>query len=155
MRTRKISRIVIHCSGASASQTARSIIDYHKRPVEKGGRGWKNPGYHYIVEASGLVVVALEETRIANGAKGYNADSIHICYTGGVDSEGKPCDTRTPGQKRSLLMLLKALRRRFPKIPIVGHRDLSPDVDHNGKIDPYEWIKACPSFDAAGEYAGI
>ncbi|MDY5354364.1 MAG: N-acetylmuramoyl-L-alanine amidase, partial [Bacteroides pyogenes] len=28
-------------------------------------------------------------------------------------------------------------------------RDLSPDLDGNGEIEPEEWIKACPCFDAA------
>ena len=32
---------------------------------------------------------------------------------------------------------------------LCGHRDLSPDLNGNGEIEPEEWIKECPCFDAA------
>lgn len=34
----------------------------------------------------------------------------------------------------------------------MGRRDLSPDVDGNGHIDPEEWVKQCPCFDALMDY---
>ena len=38
-------------------------------------------------------------------------------------------------------------------IPVAGcgHRDLSPDLNGNGEIEPEEWVKACPCFDAEEE----
>lgn len=30
---------------------------------------------------------------------------------------------------------------------VIGHRDTSPDLNGNGRIDPQEYIKACPCFD--------
>ena len=48
--------------------------------------------------------------------------------------------------------LLKALIAIHPNARIVGHRDLSPDLNHNGVIEPHEWMKACPCFDAFKEY---
>ena len=33
-----------------------------------------------------------------------------------------------------------------------GHRDLSPDLNGNGEIEPEEWIKQCPCFDVAKEF---
>lgn len=32
-------------------------------------------------------------------------------------------------------------------LPIVGHRDLSPDKNGDGIITSNEWVKLCPSFD--------
>lgn len=32
---------------------------------------------------------------------------------------------------------------------VVGHRDLSPDVNGNGVVEPEEWVKVCPCFDVA------
>ena len=29
--------------------------------------------------------------------------------------------------------------------------DLSPDLNHNGKIEPHEWAEQCPYFDVASE----
>lgn len=146
-------RIVIHCSAGPQTQTAAQIIEWHTRAASRGGRGWSRPGYHYIIEASGRVVNAVPEEQIANGAKGFNADSIHICYLGGVDSKGNPTDNRTPAQKGALRELVDDIRRRHPGIAVVGHRDLSPDLNGNGRIERHEWIKACPSFEVKSEFA--
>lgn len=31
---------------------------------------------------------------------------------------------------------------------MVGHRDLSPDLNGDGVVRENEWVKACPCFDA-------
>ncbi len=149
---RKINRIVIHCSAGSATQRASAIIAWHTLPVARGGRGWHAPGYHYIIEADGNIVASWPIDRIANGARGFNADSIHICYTGGLDACGHPADTRTPAQKAALRRLIADLRQRFGPLPVAGHRDLSPDRNGNGRLEPSEWLKPCPCFDARNEY---
>ncbi len=149
---RTVRRIVVHCSAGPVAQKASAIVNYHTLPVSRGGRGWKAPGYHYIVEADGKVVATLPEERVANGAKGYNADSIHICYTGGILPSGKPGDTRTVAQKSALHTLIAGIRSRRGKLPVMGHRDLSPDRNSDGKITPDEWIKICPCFEARAEY---
>jgi N-acetylmuramoyl-L-alanine amidase len=38
---------------------------------------------------------------------------------------------------------------------VVGHRDLSPDLDKDGLVEPHEWMKQCPCFDAVPEYAHL
>ena len=39
----------------------------------------------------------------------------------------------------------------IPRLPGVRHRDLSPDRNVNGEIEPEEWIKACPCFEVKEE----
>ena len=68
-------------------------------------------------------------------AKGYNAHSIGICYEGGLNARDRPCDTRTPEQKKTLQKLLMRLKEDYPEAKVVGHRDL-PGVK-----------KECPCFD--------
>lgn len=34
----------------------------------------------------------------------------------------------------------------YPEAKVVGHRDLSPDVNGNGEVEPMEWTKECPYF---------
>ena len=141
---RKIDKIVVHCTAGNQSNTARDIVDYHTRPVSRGGRGWKTPGYHYIIEADGRIVNTVPEDRISNGVKGHNSTAINVCYVGGVDVTRKglpPVDNRTPAQKASLLSLLRMLRGKYPQAKIYGHRDFAP--------------KACPTSDAKTEYAGL
>lgn len=82
-------------------------------------------------------------------ARGYNAHSIGVCYEGGLDANGHSCDTRTAFQKHSLRVMVMLLLKEYPGSRVVGHRDLSPDLNHNGEIEPEEWIKECPCFDAA------
>lgn len=150
---RRINRIVIHCSAGPTAQKASAIVAYHTTARSKGGRGWHAPGYHYIIESTGRVVASWPEEQVANGAKGFNADSIHICYTGGLDAGGRPADTRTPAQKQAMARLVADIRRRRGRLPVVGHRDLSPDINGNGRLEPGEWIKPCPCFDARSEFA--
>jgi N-acetylmuramoyl-L-alanine amidase len=75
--------------------------------------------------------------------KGHNANSLHVSYIGGVDANGKPTDNRTPEQKATLRLVLKAWREKYPTAKIQGHRDF-PGV-----------AKACPSFQAREEYAAL
>ena len=90
-----------------------------------------------------------------NGVAGYNSNSIHISYKGGVDSKGRALDNRTDAQKKTLINLLKQFKKKYPTAKIMGHRDFSPDKNKNGKIEPFEYIKICPSFDAITEYKNI
>jgi N-acetyl-anhydromuramyl-L-alanine amidase AmpD len=83
---------------------------------------------------------------------GYNARSIGICYEGGLDGNGNLKDTRTQAQKEALRTLLRILCGKYGIRDILGHRDTSPDTNKNDVLEPGEWIKGCPSFDAKTEY---
>ena len=54
-----------------------------------------------------------------------------------------------------MFYLLQQLREQFPDAMICGHRDFSPDLNGNGIIEPWEWMKACPCFDAIDEYQSL
>ena len=90
--------------------------------------------------------------RIGAHAKGFNAHSIGICYEGGLDCRGRPADTRTPAQRATLRQLVGQLQEKFSGCRVCGHRDLSPDLNGNGEIEPEEWIKQCPCFEVAKEF---
>ena len=153
---RTIDAIIVHCTAGSQNQTARQVVDYHTRSKAAGGLGWNVPGYHYIVEPDGNVVNTLSEAVPSNGVKDHNAHIINVSYIGGIDSKGRGIDNRTAAQKLALVELLTYLRRRYPRAPIMGHRDIaSKDANHNGIIDPWERVKECPCFDAIPEYAKI
>lgn len=146
---RTINYIAVHCTATSQQATIKELEQAFK------ARGWKNPGYHYVVAADGTISQLLTEDLISNGVKGYNAITVNVAYIGGIDAKGKPVDNRTDAQKESLIKLLRILHKKHPKAVIQGHRDFSPDLNGNGKIEPGEYIKACPCFDAKKEYGGI
>ena len=98
----------------------------------------------------------LSEDKISNGVAGYNSTAINISWVGGITKNNhRGVDNRTPEQKAALLKLLQDLRVKYPKAYIMGHRDVSPDKNNNGKIDTWEYIKACPCFNAMEEYADL
>lgn len=142
---RKIERIFIHCTAGSQKQTIEDLRAEFKR------KGWTNPGYHYVIPPDGTVTQLLDEQQVSNGVKGYNQTSINVAYIGGIDSTGKAVDNRTDAQKTALRQIVSVLKRRYPDAEVLGHRDISPDKNHNGIVDPWERIKECPCFDAKTE----
>lgn len=144
---RKIHLIVIHCSATRADKelTAFDLDTMHRR------RGFNGTGYHYYIRKDGTTHLTRPVERIGAHAKGFNAESIGICYEGGLDCRGRPADTRTPEQRAALRLLVHQLQERFPGCRVCGHRDLSPDRNGNGEIEPEEWIKACPCFEVKKE----
>lgn len=146
---RKIKFIFIHCTASRQAWTVQALLK------EFTAKGWHYPGYHWVVTADGVRTQLMTEDLPSNGVKCHNHEAINVAYMGGISRTGKPIDNRTDAQKESLRELLKELRQRYPDAKILGHRDISPDKNHNGVVDPWERIKECPCFDAIPEYADI
>lgn len=145
---RKINYIVVHCSATreDCPLTVEALRAEHLR------RGFRDIGYHYYVRRDGTVTNTRPIALIGAHVKGQNTHSIGICYEGGLDAQGNPKDTRTPEQRSVLRLLVHQLLRRFRgDVRVCGHRDLSPDLNGNGVVEPEEWIKECPCFDVARE----
>ena len=144
---RKIDRIVIHCSATRADVplSPRQLDEMHRQ------RGFDGCGYHYYVRRDGEICTMRPVDRPGAHAKGYNQHSIGVCYEGGLDEQGRPADARTELQKRALRVLVRVLAMDFQTRRIVGHRDLSPDLNGDGVIEPEEWTKVCPCFDVGTE----
>ncbi|PZT91670.1 N-acetylmuramoyl-L-alanine amidase [Sphingomonas sp.] len=149
--SRRIDGIVVHCSATPEGRdvSVATIRSWHR------AEGYADIGYHFVIALDGTIQTGRPLAQIGAHVKGYNAQTIGVCYVGGTDAAGKPKDTRTPEQRKALIALLTTLRARFPRATIKGHRDYSPDRNGNGRVDSFEWIKACPSFDAAREYASL
>lgn len=143
---REIKRIFIHCTAGSQKQTIEDL----KREFKN--KGWASPGYHLVVMPDGKIERLLPDDKVSNGVQGYNSTAINIAYIGGIDAKGKGIDNRTPEQKDALKKLVSEYRAKYPKAEVLGHRDISPDTNGNGIVDPWERIKECPCFDAMEEY---
>lgn len=137
---RAIKYIAIHCTASQPTATVQAILRYWKDHL-----GWKSPGYHLLIEANGTIHRLLDFNGIANGVRGFNKETIHISYIGGVDKQGKPLDNRTAVQKEAILKCIKEVIEWSDNkcLIIQGHRDF-PNAN-----------KACPCFDAKAEYRGI
>lgn len=142
--------LVVHCSATRPTQDigAKEIDAWHRQA------GWLKIGYHFVIRRDGTVEKGRELNEVGSHVRGHNSNSIGICLVGGVDAQLKPEDNYTPAQKEQLLDLLRQLTLMFPHAEIVGHRDLSPDRNKDGRVTPEEWLKACPSFDVRAWWAG-
>ena len=163
-KPRRIEEIILHCTATKdgVDYTSNSINAAHKARkfstyVDPKNGEVKYIGYHFYIRLDGTI----EECRPINvrgcHAVNHNANSIGICYAGGLDKTDtngtKIKDTRTTAQKEAIITLCKRLLTEYPTIKrIIGHRDTSPDLNGNGVIEPFEFIKGCPCFDAITEY---
>jgi hypothetical protein len=146
---RKINHIVIHCSATVEGKpfNRAAIKAMHL------ARGFTDIGYHYIILLDGTIEKGRADDVVGAHVSGHNANSIGVCYIGGIGKNGKGKDTRTPAQKCAMDSLIDTLKGQYPGAKVSGHRDFSPDKNKDGKITPDEFIKECPCFDAKVEYA--
>ena len=142
---------MLHCSATKTTQS----YGFRQCKADHLRRGWKDIGYHYYITRDGQVHEGRPLSQVGAHCKDHNQYSIGICYEGGLDANGRPCDTRTKAQRTSLRALLEKLHDQFPTAIILGHRDLSPDLDGSGHVDPDEWLKLCPCFDALWDYGDL
>ncbi|MFC2110494.1 N-acetylmuramoyl-L-alanine amidase [Bacteroidota bacterium] len=153
MEAKNVRFIVIHCTAGFGN--IKSIKAFWK------SKGWRTGGYHRVIKQNGKTHTLYPFGRVTNGVKNHNHECIHISYIGGVDPKDykKAMDTRTNAQKDSLTKnITEALQwidlngGDSTKVEILGHRDFSPDQNGNGKIESWERIKECPSFEVKNEY---
>lgn len=153
---RPINRIVLHTTATSLYAKVEDILEFWRTPKGpkgskyipgvQGGAGFGNrPGYTYLIDAYGKRSILSHLDNYTYGVKGFNWDSCHIATIGGKGG----IDDRTDAQKEQLVDLINELRTDaiLGPVPIVGHRDLSPDLNGDGIITPNEFIKLCPGYD--------
>lgn len=140
MSAESIRFLVLHCSASRCNQ------DYSVELLRRDhkDRGFYDIGYHFYIRKDGKMTQHRMLLEVGAHARPYNRCSIGICYEGGLDEKGKPCDTRTPEQTERIVDVLTRLHKLFPKAKIVGHRDL-----------PGTTPKECPCLDTHAVFGWI
>jgi N-acetylmuramoyl-L-alanine amidase len=147
---RKVDLIVIHCSASKETvhySFAQCCADHR-------ARGFNACGYHYFIARDGTIHIGRNLYVSGAHVAGHNTTSVGICYEGGLDKNGKAKDTRTEAQKESIIRCItEAVAYGQGQVKrICGHRELSPDTNGNGVVEPHEWVKVCPCFEVTTEY---
>lgn len=149
-RIKSVKYLVVHCAATPPSRDigVKEIRAMHKQ------RGFNDVGYHYVIRRDGTIEKGRADTVMGAHVSGYNAVSLGICLVGGINAKGWSEQNFTPAQFSALAGLLDQLKERHPHAEILGHRDLSPDKNRDGKISRNEWMKDCPCFDVRDWLAG-
>jgi N-acetyl-anhydromuramyl-L-alanine amidase AmpD len=132
---RKINKIIIHCTATPEGRavTVKDVDAWHR------ARGFDGIGYHYLIGLNGEIWAGRAIDKVGAHTVGENANSVGICYVGGLTRDCKTAkDTRTQAQREALLRLIAELKKQFPDATVHGHNEFAN--------------KSCPCFDAKTEY---
>lgn len=149
-RRSETKHIVIHCSAT------RPSLDIGRREIREWhiAQGWADIGYAAVIRRSGLVEFGRHFDDIGAHVAGRNSTTVGVCLVGGLYASGAEAEDDFDGlyelaQALSLLRVCDLLKVAYPGAKFIGHRDLSPDRNMDGKITRNEWLKSCPGFDVA------
>lgn len=100
--------------------------------------GWRDIGYHWIIDRDGAVARGRAENVIGAGCAGRNNGVIHICLIGGHGSSPKDLfeENFTPAQDAALRILIEEIMQRTKIKLVTGHNQYAN--------------KACPGFHVPG-----
>lgn len=143
---RRTDFIVVH---ASATKPAQDIGAAEIRRWHVEDRGFDDIGYNQVIRRSGAIELGRPLHIAGAHARGYNSVSVAVCLVGGLNPNGRPEDNFTDAQYEALRKTLVYWNAIYPAARILGHRDLSPDLDGDVIIEPEEWLKDCPCFSVA------
>ncbi len=78
----KITKLVVHHSASKAATTKKADLErWHKE------RGFREIGYHKVIEVNGNIVDGRSESSQGAHAKGANMGSLGVCVVGDFESE--------------------------------------------------------------------
>ena len=136
-----------NCSKLLPRSQVLYLLQWDCRRHSHRAKGYGSyPGYHLYVRRDGTLFYCRPVAERGCHVKGYNTNSIGICYEGGhsCSPDVKYEDNRTAEQMVALDEVLRILHEIYPEARIVGHCELNPR-------------KACPCLNppASVEYRYI
>jgi len=142
---RTLTEIIIHCTATRPDwsvkrTTTQKVAEVRRWHVEE--RGWKDIGYHYLIDRNGFVAKGRPLEQVGAHTQGKNTNTVGIALFGGHGSASndKFADNYTPEQDKALRALIAQLRADYPAIKVVsGHNQYA--------------AKACPGFNVPTWYA--
>jgi N-acetylmuramoyl-L-alanine amidase len=137
---RKINEIIVHCTATRPSWwadrlTQDKVDEVRRWHVEE--RGWKDVGYHWLIDRDGTVINGRDESVTGAHVRGRNANSIGISLFGGHGSSKDDTfeEHFTPEQDAALRQLIAEIEQRHAITKVSGHSEYAN--------------KACPGFNVS------
>jgi hypothetical protein len=122
----KIHTAVVHYSATypDADYTWEQLTRDHL------ARGFREAGYHWYIRRDGTLIEGRPEGTLGAHVRGYNNNTIGICWEGGLERETGPnvgVWNPTEAQEATLIQLLHNIQKRHPSCKnVVGHIDVGP-----------------------------
>lgn len=142
---RQINGIIVHCTATRSDwwadkRTSEKVAEIRRWHVSD--RGWRDIGYHYLIDRDGTVAKGRPIEQTGAHVAGHNTGTIGIALFGGHGSSENDYFNEhfTTAQDRALRKLIADLRGQFGSLTLTGHNQYA--------------AKACPGFRAASWFAG-
>lgn len=144
---RTIDTIIIHATATPPEwmdnrPTDDKVAEIRRWHVDENG--WRDIGYHIIIDRDGTVAYGRPVDQPGAHAKGHNTNSVGIALIGGKGGDRSDLfsDHFTPAQDASLRAAINSLKVQFPTInAVIGHNDVTAS-------------RACPCFPVSRWLAG-
>jgi N-acetyl-anhydromuramyl-L-alanine amidase AmpD len=134
---RPLKEIIIHATATrpdwwATRTTNQKVAEIRRWHVEE--RGWKNIGYHYLIDRDGKVVTGRPLDQEGAHVAGHNTGTIGISLFGGHGSAATDSflDNFTKEQDAALRKLIAELTEHWGPMKVSGHNQYA--------------AKACPGF---------
>jgi len=139
---RDINEIILHTSATDESWMRGHALKNKVAEIRRwhtdtppNGRGWRDIGYHFLIDLDGKVMAGRPLEQTGAHVKGRNTGTIGVCLIGkrvGKRTD-KFLDNFTEAQEVAVLELIKGLHERFGALAVTGHNQYAN--------------KECPCFD--------
>lgn len=131
-----VREIAIHCAATRPDWMAGRSIAEKVAEVRRWhlASGWKDIGYHRVIDRDGKVLAGRPETVIGAGIAGHNSGLIHVCLLGGHGSAetDRFLQHYTAQHDIALRQMIQAISSRTSIQKVSGHNEYA--------------AKACPGF---------
>lgn len=135
-----VTGIFIHCTATPSDWRPKDTPQQRVEAIRQmhiTERGWRDIGYHWLIDRDGTVLPGRPEAQIGAHVAGHNSGTIGISLFGGITSKMHDpfMKNYTAAQADALRSLIEDIKMRTDIKSIRGHNEVD-----NGKACPGFWV---------------
>ena len=145
-----VTEVILHCADTRPDWMAghplvEKVAEIRRWHVQQ--RGWRDIGYHWVIDRDGAVAPGRQETEIGAHVEGHNRGTIGICLLGGYGADATDLFEKnfTAAQDRAIRSLITVIRSRSSIKRVSGHNQ------HAAKACPGFWVSTWHQFEKETE----
>lgn len=135
-----VTEVILHCADTRPDwmmgrPLVAKVAEIRRGHVEQ--RGWRDIGYHWVIDRDGAVAHGRRETEIGAHVESHNRGTLGICLLGGYGASASDPFAKnfTEAQDAAAKHLIADIKARATILKVSGHNDYA--------------AKACPGFRAS------